>query len=119
MSAKLQAAIAAVSIATFMGGGVVQADQSEAAGTTVQAPPNVSSTTRSAPATYRSAFEGYRGYSDQAVGSWRQTNDTVRQIGGWRAYARESQAPERAAADADGKPAARRDSDGNGRTGHH
>lgn len=45
-------------------------------------------------ASYSSAFEGYRRFSDQPVGSWRQANDTVRQIGGWQAYAREAQAAE-------------------------
>lgn len=40
---------------------------------------------------YRSAFEGYKGFSEQPVGSWRQANDLVRQIGGWQAYAREGQ----------------------------
>ena len=39
----------------------------------------------------RSAFEGYRGFSEQPVGSWRQANDLVGRIGGWQAYAREGQ----------------------------
>lgn len=42
-----------------------------------------------ASASYRSAFEGYRPFNDQPVGSWRQANDVVGQIGGWQAYARE------------------------------
>ena len=41
---------------------------------------------------YRSAFEGYRGFADEPVRSWRETNDTVGRIGGWKAYAREAQA---------------------------
>lgn len=41
---------------------------------------------------YQSAFEGYRPFSAQDVGDWRQANETVREIGGWRAYAREIQA---------------------------
>ncbi|WP_157264206.1 hypothetical protein [Azohydromonas aeria] len=40
---------------------------------------------------YRSAFEGYRPFADEPVRSWRETNDTVGRIGGWRAYAREAQ----------------------------
>ena len=40
---------------------------------------------------YRSAFEGYRSFSAEEVGDWRQANETVREIGGWRAYAREIQ----------------------------
>jgi hypothetical protein len=47
-----------------------------------------------APATaelqYRSTFEGYRGYNEQAVTSWREANDKVGKIGGWRSYAREA-----------------------------
>ena len=38
-----------------------------------------------------SAFETYRPFADQEVAPWRQSNDTVREIGGWRAYAREAQ----------------------------
>lgn len=43
---------------------------------------------------YVSSFSDYRAYHEQAIRSWREANDTVGQIGGWRAYARESQAPE-------------------------
>ncbi len=43
---------------------------------------------------YRSAFEGYRRYADQPVGSWREANDLVGRIGGWQAYAREAQTVE-------------------------
>lgn len=39
---------------------------------------------------YRSAFAAYRGFGDQAVGSWSGVNDTVGKIGGWRTYAKES-----------------------------
>ncbi|HEY8360448.1 MAG TPA: hypothetical protein VIL30_23575 [Ramlibacter sp.] len=42
-------------------------------------------------ASYRSAFEGYRPFASVEVRDWRQSNDTVRDIGGWRAYAREIQ----------------------------
>jgi hypothetical protein len=40
--------------------------------------------------TYRSAFEGYRRYTDEPVVSWKETNDNVGRIGGWRAYAKEA-----------------------------
>jgi hypothetical protein len=43
------------------------------------------------PAPYRSAFEGYRPFQAGEVQDWRKSNDTVREIGGWRAYAREIQ----------------------------
>ncbi|MEO5843876.1 MAG: hypothetical protein ABIQ33_03450 [Caldimonas sp.] len=40
---------------------------------------------------YRSAFDGFRRYADEPVGSWRNANDTVGRVGGWRIYAREAQ----------------------------
>jgi len=41
-------------------------------------------------APFRSAFEGYQPFTDQPVAPWKQSNDTVGAIGGWRAYAREA-----------------------------
>lgn len=41
--------------------------------------------------TYSSAFEGYKSFSANEVGDWRKANETAREIGGWRAYAREIQ----------------------------
>lgn len=44
------------------------------------------------PATvYRSAFEGYRMFATEKVAPWRDTNETVGRIGGWRVYSREAQ----------------------------
>lgn len=43
------------------------------------------------PLPYRSALDGYRPFADQTVGPWTESNATVGQIGGWRAYAREAQ----------------------------
>ncbi len=40
---------------------------------------------------YRSAWSGYRPFADEKVISWRDANDEVRRIGGWRTYLRESQ----------------------------
>ena len=40
---------------------------------------------------YGSAFDGYRPFEAREVQDWRKSNDTVREIGGWRAYAREIQ----------------------------
>lgn len=42
---------------------------------------------------YESSFSRYRRFSDDKAVSWRDANDTVGRIGGWRAYAREAQAP--------------------------
>lgn len=43
---------------------------------------------------YSSPFARYRAFSDDKPMSWREANDTVARIGGWRAYAREAQQPE-------------------------
>jgi hypothetical protein len=42
---------------------------------------------------YRSTFEGYKRFDDVKVQPWRDSNTTVGQIGGWRAYAKEAQEP--------------------------
>ncbi len=38
---------------------------------------------------YQSAFEGSRPFEAGEVQDWRKSNDTARDVGGWRAYARE------------------------------
>lgn len=43
----------------------------------------------SPPVGYRAVFGGYQSYIDQPVGNWREANDAVGRIGGWREYARE------------------------------
>ena len=40
-----------------------------------------------------SSFARYRRLSDDKAISWREANDTVTRIGGWRVYAREAQEP--------------------------
>lgn len=42
---------------------------------------------------YRSAFSAYRRYGDEPVVPWKQANDVVGRIGGWKAYAQEAAAP--------------------------
>lgn len=49
------------------------------------------------PVTHVSPFQHYRGHRDVQVGSWKDANDTVTRIGGWRVYAREATVPEGAA----------------------
>lgn len=39
---------------------------------------------------YRSALENYQPYAEEKVLPWKEANDTVRAIGGWRAYAKEA-----------------------------
>lgn len=43
---------------------------------------------------YQSPLANYRAFSDAKVSSWKEANDNVGRIGGWRAYAKEAQAPE-------------------------
>ena len=42
---------------------------------------------------YRSPLAGYQAFTEESVISWKQANDTVGRIGGWREYARESAPP--------------------------
>jgi hypothetical protein len=39
---------------------------------------------------YQSSLRDYKPLAEQRVGSWKDANDTVTRIGGWRAYAREA-----------------------------
>jgi hypothetical protein len=62
---------------------------------------------------WRSTLETYRRFADEPVAPWRESNDTVRRIGGWREYAKEAhppaagkpQAPASAPASAPSRPA--------------
>ena len=47
---------------------------------------------------YLSSFSQYRLLGDEKPVSWRDANDTVTRIGGWRVYAREAQQPDPAPA---------------------
>ena len=46
---------------------------------------------RSGGLSFRSALHGYQKFTDEKVGSWRDANDNVGRIGGWREYAKEAQ----------------------------
>lgn len=41
-------------------------------------------------AVWRGSLAGYRRYAEQPVAPWKQSNETVNRLGGWRAYAREA-----------------------------
>ena len=43
---------------------------------------------------YRSVFDGYQPFSDEKVVSWKDSNNTVEKVGGWRAYAKEAAEPQ-------------------------
>mgnify|MGYP006287468719 CR=1 FL=1 len=38
---------------------------------------------------YKSQLEGYQRYTSSKIETWRKSNQTVEQIGGWKAYAKE------------------------------
>lgn len=46
------------------------------------------------PLTFESVLSRYKPMSDQKLGSWREANDTVTRIGGWRTYLKEAQTPD-------------------------
>ena len=104
MSSSLGAAVSAALLGSCTI--AVQAQSANASGG-VGSPPGASASgparaASAVPAVYRSAFEGYRALTEEPVKSWREANDLVGRIGGWRAYAREVQAGESAS----GAPAA-------------
>lgn len=66
------------------------------------APANPAAVSSPTPPEYRSAFEGYQPYTDEKTLSWKEANDRVGSIGGWRVYAKEAQEP--ATPDAAAKP---------------
>ena len=43
------------------------------------------------PLAYKSAFEGYQHFTDDKTANWKEANDNVARIGGWRAYAKQAQ----------------------------
>ncbi|MCY1168093.1 MAG: hypothetical protein V4455_03385 [Pseudomonadota bacterium] len=49
---------------------------------------------KASPLTYRSAFEGYKPYTDDKLLNWKEVNDTTGRIGGWRVYAKEARQPD-------------------------
>ncbi|MDH4062241.1 MAG: hypothetical protein OEU94_15645 [Aquincola sp.] len=59
----------------------------------VKRPDPLDAAAATAPLVHRSAFSGYRKMTaDTSPRAWREANDGVERIGGWRAYAREAQA---------------------------
>ena len=74
---------------------VVVAPAVAPARTPIAAPAEMAPPSQTAPpSAYRSAFEGYQRYSDEKITPWKESNDTVGKIGGWRAYAKEAQEPQ-------------------------
>ena len=71
-------------------------------------------------APYVSPLRVYQGFSEPPLAPWRETNELVRQRGGWRAYAREAREPDAAptAAPAASGPAAAAKPSSGGHSGH-
>lgn len=67
---------------------------------------------------YTSALSGYRRLGDDKRVSWKDANDTVTRIGGWRVYTREAQMPDPAASSPTGSPPGPAPAQGIGH-GHH
>ncbi|MBI5655463.1 MAG: hypothetical protein HZC44_00995 [Geobacter sp.] len=53
----------------------------------------ITTASEEAPFQYQSAFTHYYSFNEQPVLPWRETNDTVGKIGGWRSYVREASQP--------------------------
>jgi hypothetical protein len=93
-------------------------------GTAGSAPPDPLDAKAAVPTVvYPSAFKAYRRLDDARPVPWKQANDTVERIGGWRAYAREASQPDApASAPAATTPAPARASEpaapASGRSGH-
>lgn len=55
-----------------------------------QMPAPATALPQAAPIAFRSAFEGYQPYTDEKIAPWKESNDNVGRIGGWREYARQA-----------------------------
>ena len=51
--------------------------------------PEVSNAEKPIELVYESSFQNYQRYSASDIQAWKQANDTVKDIGGWREYAKE------------------------------
>ncbi len=45
---------------------------------------------QTAPDKFQSALTGYKPYTEEKTGNWKEANETTARIGGWRAYAKEA-----------------------------
>jgi hypothetical protein len=51
--------------------------------------PEVLQTQKTVELIYQSSFQNYQRYSASDIQAWKQANDAVKDIGGWKAYAKE------------------------------
>lgn len=87
---NLPAALALLAVSSWAT--QVHAQTSPAAAATNVTP--AASAEDAAPPGYRSAFEGYQRYTDEKTVNWKEANDAVGRIGGWRVYAKEASEPD-------------------------
>ena len=71
-------------------------------GAVTTAPGTITSVT--SPFQYHSIFTQYQQFIEQPVLPWKDSNDTVGKIGGWRFYAREASQPDAADTSTEPKP---------------
>jgi hypothetical protein len=81
---------------------VLLATQAQAQSPTTTRPDSLDPKAQVPAVRYESSFAQFRRIGDDKPVAWREANDAVARIGGWRVYAREAQQPEPAVAD---KPA--------------
>ncbi|MBU4523824.1 MAG: hypothetical protein KUA37_04085 [Desulfomicrobium sp.] len=56
--------------------------------------PDAADGSRNSSLRFESVFDGYQSYRHQSVAPWKESNERVREVGGWRSYAREAAEPE-------------------------
>lgn len=71
--------------------------QSQGASASASRPDPLDAQVRVPAVTHTSALSGYRRLGEDKRIDWKEANETVNRIGGWRAYAREAQQPDSAA----------------------
>ena len=69
-------------------------DHSAASPPAAKAATGSMATPTGSPLAFESTLSRYKPITDQKLGSWREANDTVTRIGGWRSYLKEAQAPD-------------------------
>jgi len=69
-------------------------DHSPASPPATKAATGSMATPTGSPLAFESTLSRYKPMTDQKLGSWREANDTVTRIGGWRSYLKEAQAPD-------------------------
>lgn len=80
-------------LAALLASAAAQA-QGSAAATAPKRPDPLDAQAATVPLVQRSAFGDYKKHSAESPPlAWRDANDAVERIGGWRAYAREAAAP--------------------------